>query len=54
MTKIERLKAFRKEYDNNKLRKGAYLDKYLYKLLDKYDLELEDYANEKEILKGGD
>jgi len=47
INKEERLKLLDKEWDEHKWRKGEYYDKFLYKLLDKYDLSLDDYYESK-------
>ena len=43
MPKAERIKLFREEYHAHKYRIGELYDKYLDKMLYKYDLEYEDY-----------
>ncbi len=43
LPKEKRIELFRNEYNNHRFRKGEYFDKYLAKLLYKYDLSLEDY-----------
>ena len=53
LPKKERLKLFWQEYNNHKFRKWEYFDKYLDKMLYKYDLELEDYYNLKKEIKNG-
>ena len=41
--KVKKLKEEFRAWAKNPKNKGKYFDKKLYKLLDKYDLELEDY-----------
>lgn len=38
-----RVRLLEKEWNNHKFRKGEYFDRYLYKLLRKYDLSLSEY-----------
>jgi len=45
----ERIKLFKKEYNSHKFRKGELYDKYLDKMLFKYNLDIDDYYN---IAKG--
>ncbi len=45
LPKGERLKSFQEEYKAHKFRAGEKYDKYLDKLLFKYDLELQDYRD---------
>ena len=39
----DRVKLLKKEWAKHKFRHGAYFDRYLYKLLSKYDLSLSEY-----------
>ncbi len=43
LTVERRVKLLEKEWERHKFREGEYFDRYLYKLLKKYDLSLEEY-----------
>ena len=39
----QRFLRLREEWNKHRFRKGEYFDRYLYRLLDKYDLSLDEY-----------
>jgi len=52
LPKPERLELMQREWDNHKFREGEYFDRYLWKLLKKYDLDLDYYYQNKRKPKG--